>query len=273
MCSSGVFVIGLIVPSNAPVFVGGEAANGVAASPFVQGRSASHHHSALGAHIEYSSSCHNPEGARVGPCIQRGSAGLHHLRGEHGFVHWLPNPVRTGRPEPDPENLPKSNKVGSPRQRAALLLALHLSRLYESRRGTARWWASHGRLLVRSLTLQTVFSYLVSASVTFGGITWSTSLFGSTLVSAADFVAVCIFYTHIRFMKGMCSDSSVKPDVHTRRQVLRLKGSHEMTSLTRPNSNPGLPGLASSQLVLLCFSRVLIRSFTAIIRHLKELTL
>lgn len=88
-----------------------------------------------------------------------------------------------------------------------------------------------------------------------------------------DLVAVCIFYTHIRFMKGMCSDHSVKLDVHTRCQVLRLKDSHETTSLTRPNSNPGLPGSASSQLVLLCFSRDLIRSFTEIIRSLREVTL
>lgn len=88
-----------------------------------------------------------------------------------------------------------------------------------------------------------------------------------------DLVAVCIFYTHIRFMKGMCSDHSVKLDVHTRRQVLRPRDSHETTSLTRPNSNPGLPGSASSQLVLLCFSRDLIRSFTAIIRSLREVTL
>lgn len=95
-------MIGLIVPSNAPVFVGGEAANGVAASPFVQGWSAAHHNSALTTHIEYSLSCLDAESPRVGARIQRGSAGFHHLRGEYGFVHWLPNPIRIGSPEPNP---------------------------------------------------------------------------------------------------------------------------------------------------------------------------
>jgi len=140
MCSSGVAVIGLIVPSNAPVFVGGESAYGVAASPFVQGQSTSHHHDALGTHIGYSSSCRGPESPRVGPCVQCGPAGFHHLRREYGPVHWLPNPVRTGGPEANPENLPKSDKVGGSRLRATCLLALHLSRLYESRRGTTRWY-------------------------------------------------------------------------------------------------------------------------------------
>ena len=51
--SSGVFVIGLLVPSDAPVFVGGEAANGVAVSPFVQGRSISYHYATLSQHLEF----------------------------------------------------------------------------------------------------------------------------------------------------------------------------------------------------------------------------
>lgn len=65
----------------------------------------------------------------------------------------------------------------------------------------------------------------------------------------------------------------VKHDAHTRRQVARPKGSHEMTSLTRPSSNPGLPGLDSLQPGLSCFSRASIHSFMEIIKFLKELTL
>jgi hypothetical protein len=48
---SGVFVIGLIVPSDAQVFVGGQTVNGVAASPFVYGQSIPHTHASLGSDI------------------------------------------------------------------------------------------------------------------------------------------------------------------------------------------------------------------------------
>ena len=99
------------------------------------------------------------------------------------------------------------------------------------------------------------------------------SLFGSIIVSVVDSVAVCIFYTHIRFMKGMCIEQRVKHDVHIRRQVSQPNGSHEMISLTRPNSNPGLPGSGSLQRVLLCFSRASIHSFMGLISHGKEVTL
>jgi len=273
MCFRGVFVIGLIVPSNAPVFVGGEAANGVAASPFVQGWSTSNHRAAFETNIVRLLSCRKPESPRFGSRIQCCIARFHHFRGKHGLVYWLPNPIRIGSPESSPKDLQKSHEVGSSHRGANFLLALYFPRLHEFRRGTTRWYDPHGLLLVQPLTLQTVFSYLVSASVTFGGITWSRSLFGSKTVSVTELVAVCIFYTHIRFMKGTHSIQRVKHDVHTRCQVSRSKGSHEITSPTRPNSNPGLPGSDSSQLVLLCFSRVSIRSSMGIIKSSKEVTL
>jgi hypothetical protein len=74
-------------------------------------------------------------------------------------------------------------------------------------------------------------------------------------------------------MKGMGGDERVKLDAQTRRQVSPPKGSHETTSLTRPHSNPGLPGSRSLQLVLLWFSRVSIRSFMGKMNRLKDLNL
>ena len=65
----------------------------------------------------------------------------------------------------------------------------------------------------------------------------------------------------------------VKHDAHTRCQVSLPKGCHEMTSLTRLGSNPGLPGSGSLQQGLLCFSRASIHSFMEIIKILKEVTL
>ena len=145
-------MIGLIVPSDAPVFVGGQAVHGVAASPFVLGQSASYHHGALRADIVHSSSCRNHEHSRLGPCHQCFIARFHHLIGELGPVHWLPNPIRIGSFEPSPKNLQESNKARSSSLGATLLLALQLPRLLKFRGGTTRWYTGHSLLLVRLLT-------------------------------------------------------------------------------------------------------------------------
>ena len=102
---SGVFVIGLLVPSDAPVFVGGEAVHGVAASPFVYGQLSSYYHEVLGANTEHSSSCQSPQHPGFGPCHQCLAASFHHFNGEHGHVHFLANCVRIGTPEPSPKNI------------------------------------------------------------------------------------------------------------------------------------------------------------------------
>lgn len=143
-------MIGLLVPSDAPVFVGGETAHGVAASPFVYGQSASCYHKALRASIERPSSCQSPRHLGFGPCHQCLNARVHRLNGEHGDVHFLANCVRTGTPEPSPKNLQKSDELGSSRLGTTFLLALQLPRLHESRRGTTGWYDPHG-LLVRPL--------------------------------------------------------------------------------------------------------------------------
>jgi len=117
-------VIGLLVPSDAPVFVGGEAVHGVAASPFVYGQLISYHYEAGAANIVHSSSCQSPGDPGIGSCHQCFDARFHRLNGEHGHVHFLTNCVRVGTPRPSPKNLQESNKVGSPRLGATFLLAL-----------------------------------------------------------------------------------------------------------------------------------------------------
>ena len=119
----------------------------------------------------------------------------------------------------------------------------------------------------------TVFSHLVSVSVTFGGITWSALLFGFTMVSVIDFAAVCIIYTHIRFMRGICIDYCLKHDTHTRCQVSQPKVSHVITFVSRLHSSPGLPGSHSLRPVSLCFLRVTIRLFTKRMKSLEQVIL
>ena len=63
----------------------------------------------------------------------------------------------------------------------AFLLALQLPRIHEFR--STRRYVDHDVLEVPPLTFRTAFNYLVSASVTFGGITWGRLLFGFILVS------------------------------------------------------------------------------------------
>ena len=136
---SGVFVIGLLVPSDAPVFVGGEADHGVAASPFVHGQLSSYYYEVLGANTEHSSSRQSPRHPGFGSCHQCLAASFHCLISEHGLVHFLANCVRVGTPEPSPENIQKSNNVGSSRLGTTFLLAFHLPRLHEFERGTTKW--------------------------------------------------------------------------------------------------------------------------------------
>lgn len=115
-------MIGLLVPSDAPVFVGGEAVHGVAASPFVYGQSTSH--LVIGANTVHSSSCQSPEHPGSGSCHQCFDAHFYRLNGEHGHVHFLADCIRIGTPGTSSKILQKSNKVGSPRPSATVLLAL-----------------------------------------------------------------------------------------------------------------------------------------------------
>ena len=204
MSFSGVFVIGLLVPSDAPVFVGGEAVHGVAASPFVYGSSASYYHEVLNTNIIHSSSRQSPGHRGTGSRHQCIDARFHRLNGEHSCVHCVANFVRTGTPGSSTKNLQKSNEARGPPPGATCLLGLQLRRLHEFRRGTTKWydgyspfWSSHWRS-------RTVFTHLVNVTVTFSGITWSTSLFSFIMALVAESVIVCIIYTHIRFMKGNC---------------------------------------------------------------------
>jgi hypothetical protein len=145
-------VIGLIVPSDAPVFVGGQAVHGVAASPFVHGQSISDHDNTLGTDVVRPLSCPSPASPRSGPCSQCYNARFHHLRGEYGLVHRLPNPIRISSPESNSKNLQKSNEMGSSGRGTTFLLVLHLPRLHEFGRGTTRWYDGHGISLVWLLT-------------------------------------------------------------------------------------------------------------------------
>ena len=117
-------MIGLIVPSNAPVFVGGDEEHGVAASPFVYGQLTSYYHEVLGANIVHTSSCQRDGHWEFGSCDQCLNARFYRLNDEHGHVHFLANCVRIGTPGPSPKNFQKSNKVGSPCLGTTFLLAL-----------------------------------------------------------------------------------------------------------------------------------------------------
>ncbi len=132
---SGVFVIGLIVPSNAPVL--GE---GIAASPFVYGQSRSYQNETIGAK-DVLFSCPGAPDPGFGSCHQCLDAYFHHLTGEHGLVHCLADSLRIRSPETSPKNLQKGDKARSSCLGVTLLLALQLPRLHGSR--TARRYVSY----------------------------------------------------------------------------------------------------------------------------------
>ena len=74
-------------------------------------------------------------------------------------------------------------------------------------------------------------------------------------------------------MRGMSGDEHNGPAFHTHRQALQRKDSHEMTFLSRPRFNPGLPGSPLFRWVLLYFSRDLIRSSIGRMNSSKEVNL
>ena len=143
------FVIGLIVRSDAPVFVGGETVKEVASSPFVLGRLTSRRRDVLRPNIVHSSSCRNVAHPELGPCDQCVNAHIHCLSGGLGVVHCITNLVRVSTPEASPKRLQKSDKARSSCLGATFLLALQLPRVLEFGRGTTRWYGGHDLPLVQ----------------------------------------------------------------------------------------------------------------------------
>ena len=133
----GVFVIGLIVPSNADVFIGGSDENKIAASPFVHGK-----------YTQPPFMAHIVRGADAAPgscapiwrqCIrahrQRGPTRVHLLRGQLPALHRVSDALRPRAPRPGAADLPEGQPARRAHARARLLLVLCLTRVSQRVRG------------------------------------------------------------------------------------------------------------------------------------------
>jgi len=142
---SGVFVIGLIVPSNTRALGEG----GISASPFVYGQSMSSHSTIFGTNA-ISSSCPRTPDQGFESSHQCVNAHFYRLIGEHGVVHCLAYSLRVRSPAASPTNLQKGDEARSSSLGVAFLLALQLPRLHGFR--TTRWYHSYILLHIRPLT-------------------------------------------------------------------------------------------------------------------------
>ena len=138
-------MIGLIVPSNAPVLVEG----GISASPFVYGQFMLYHNKTLGTNV-VSSSCPRTPDTGFESSHQCINAHFYRLIGEHGVVHCLANSLRIRSPAASPKNLQKSDEARSSCLGVTFLLALQLPRLHGFR--TTRWCHSYGLRRTHPLT-------------------------------------------------------------------------------------------------------------------------
>jgi hypothetical protein len=147
---SGVFVIGLIVPSNAPVLREG----GISASPFVYGQSMSNHNKTFETNVVPSSCSRTPDPG-FESCHQCLNAHFYRLIGEHGLVYCVANTLWIRTPAASPKNLQKGDEARSSCLGVAFLLALQPPRLYEFR--TTRWCHNYSLLHIRPLTSSNSF--------------------------------------------------------------------------------------------------------------------